>query len=680
MSGNTKTSSGSPIRNFGLIMSSILVCEAAIEVVLHAFPIPRFWMGFLDPILLALITAPAIHYLVVRPMSRMILQRSNDDAALREKAAQFVAIFENAPTPMFLLDADRFVRSANTAAGRLAGDSPEAMIGKRSGEAVHCAGALNDCGGYGFGPSCQSCVLRRTILETFQSRQPHVQVEATVTIASGDARQCADLMLTMTPLTVGGESLALLCIEDITERKQAEKTLRTAACTDKLTGLPNRALLLDRLQRVILRRQRCKDVNYAVLFLDFDRFKTVNDSLGHDVGDQLLQQIADRLRGAVRAVDSVGRPSGETTAARLGGDEFVVLLDGLHSAKDAAIVADRLLEVLRVPYKIGINNFVSTASIGIVTSEYGHERAEDVLRDADTAMYEAKLRGRSRAVFFDSAMRDRVRRKLQIENGLRKALELGQFLLHYQPIVSLESGLIDGFECLVRWQHPEHGIISPGEFIPVAEETGLIVPLGEWVFREACRRLGVWWKEHGRQTVPSLSVNLSRHQLAIPGLPAHFRNLAKEAGVDPAAIHLEVTESAIMSDTKLAESLLQEIKASGFKVDMDDFGTGYSSLACLHQFSFDVLKIDRSFIAGLDLGEDMAALVNTIVTLTRNMGIRLVAEGVETESQMTMLQALGCEFAQGYLFARPMPGSQVIDFISEFRRKVRPDPAFAVAG
>jgi diguanylate cyclase (GGDEF)-like protein len=447
-------------------------------------------------------------------------------------------------------------------------------------------------------------------------------------------------------------------IRDISQRKAMEEELRVAARSDRLTGLPNRALLLDRLQHAIERHQRSAGSGYAVLFLDFDRFKIVNDSLGHDVGDQVLCAIAGRLKKAVRAVDSVSREALGTTAARLGGDEFVVLLDSVGDAGQAGLVADRVLGVLGAPYQIGGHEVVITASIGIVTSAYGHRRAEDVLRDADTAMYEAKLAGRGRALVFDGSMRDRVRRKLELENGIRRALDTGQFLLYYQPIVSLEAGALRGFEALARWKHPQHGMIAPGEFIPVAEESGLIVPLGQWVFAEACRQLAAWRKARGRDAVPSISVNLSRHQLALPDLPDQLRGMALDAGVDPASIHLEVTESAIMADTELAREVLTRLKAMGFKIDMDDFGTGYSSLACLHQFPIDILKIDRSFVTNLSRGRDFVALVNAITALAGNLNITVIAEGVETREQVVTLQSLDCQMAQGYYFAKPMPAGQ----------------------
>ncbi|HEX8341771.1 MAG TPA: EAL domain-containing protein [Tepidisphaeraceae bacterium] len=469
---------------------------------------------------------------------------------------------------------------------------------------------------------------------------------------------------------VGTAYRAAGSLSNISGQKAAEDELRRAARIDKLTGLPNRALVLDRLQNAIERHRRVKETHYAVLFLDFDRFKMVNDCLGHEAGDRLLVEIARRLESTVRTVDSVSHEAHTCTASRLGGDEFVVLLDGLRAAADAKLVADRILTALCVPYSLGEHEIISTASIGIVTSEYGHEWAEDVLRDADTAMYEAKAAGKGRAVLFDEAMRTRVERKLELENGLRRALEARQFVLHYQPIMSLITGRVEGFEALVRWNHPQYGVISPGEFIPVAEETGLIIPIGAWVFREALRQLAQWWTTFGRDAVPSISVNVSRAQLTLHGLPELLSKIARDEDVDPSAIHIEVTESAIMADTRHAVEILTRIKAEGFKIDMDDFGTGYSSLSSLHQFPIDVLKIDRSFIVDLDRGRELAAFVNAICLLARNLDITVIAEGVETPEQITMLQSLDCQAAQGYAFARPMPAEKVPEFLASLTAKV----------
>jgi diguanylate cyclase (GGDEF)-like protein len=429
---------------------------------------------------------------------------------------------------------------------------------------------------------------------------------------------------------------------------------------DKLTGLPNRALLVDRLQQSILRHQRHPDRNYALLFLDFDRFKIVNDSLGHDMGDQLLIRIAQRLRAQIRGADSIGRNEEGSTAARLGGDEFVIFLEDIKKPQDAQVVAQRLLDALAEPHAIGPYSIVSSASIGIVTGSGRYQRAEDVLRDADTAMYQAKLAGRGRYVVFDSVMRDAVQRRLELEHDLRAAIQTGQLELHYQPIVDLESGRVVGVEALARWRHPTHGVVHPAEFIPIAEECDLIVSLGDWVIRTAVGQLARWTASHGADAVSNISINLSRQQLMVPDIVQRIRGVTREFGIDPGRVHLEITESTVMRDAKVAAAALAAFKTAGFKLDMDDFGTGYSSLACLHQFQLDVLKIDRSFINNLDRSSEHAALVHAIISLARNLGMQVIAEGVETAEHVALLQSLDCQFAQGFYFAKPMPADQVV--------------------
>lgn len=466
--------------------------------------------------------------------------------------------------------------------------------------------------------------------------------------------------------------------EDITVRKQMEDELRSAARTDKLTGLANRALFCDRLQRAVSRSKRIKDYRFAVLFLDFDRFKLLNDTLGHDVGDLLLQEIARRLRQTVRSGDSLSREACENVTARFGGDEFVVLLDGIRSPADAVVVADRLLEAFAQPYQLGEHEAFSTASIGIVTSDMPADSAEEVVRNADTAMYEAKLRGKARYVVFDGSMHERAQNRLCLENDLRKALDSGQLMLMYQPIVSLDGGEVAGFEALIRWNHPERGLIPPGEFVPIAEDTGLILPIGEWVLREACRQLAAWRQSLGDAAPRSISVNLSRNQLAQEDLPMTIRRILEETGVPPSCVHLELTESAMMRDVKSATRMLHTIKETGVKLSLDDFGTGYSSLSCLHQFPLDILKIDQSFVANLDRGRHFMALIDAAVQLARNLRIHVVAEGVETVDQIAALLAMECEFGQGYIFSKPLMAADVPGF--RCPDVVLPVPAVTVPG
>lgn len=438
--------------------------------------------------------------------------------------------------------------------------------------------------------------------------------------------------------------------QDVTRQQEMQNELRVAAQSDRLTGLPNRAALIDALQQAIWRNRRRPELKYAVLFFDFDRFKLVNDSLGHEAGDRLLREIARRLREA--GADG-------HIPARLGGDEFAVLLRDVRSTEEATAIAERMLDALSHQYDLGPHHIAGTASVGVVTSDHGYDRAEDVLRDADTAMYEAKFAGRGRVKVFDPTMRERVQRRMELENDLRKALGTGQLMLHYQPIVSLETGRVADFEALARWRHPEKGMISPAEFIPVAEDSNLIVPLGDWVMHEACRELARIRTFAGADVMPSVSVNLSRRQLLLPDLPRRLAEAARAGGADPSLVCVEITESAVMGDAAGAAEVLRQIKRAGFRIALDDFGTGHSSLASLHTFPIDVLKIDRSFIANLSRGRDYAALVHAITTLARNLGMVVIAEGVETVEQVSLLQGLDCQFAQGFLFGRPMPASDL---------------------
>jgi diguanylate cyclase (GGDEF)-like protein/PAS domain S-box-containing protein len=453
--------------------------------------------------------------------------------------------------------------------------------------------------------------------------------------------------------------------EDITARKQMEEELRLAARTDRLTGLINRGLFCDRLEQALLRRRRHRDYHFAVLFLDLDRFKLVNDTFGHEAGDRLLVEVAERLRSAVRCNDSISRHTRGHSAARFGGDEFVLLLDGITGPEDAAGVAERLLNVLSQPFRIGqaeVEVF-TPASIGIVTSAMPAESAEEILRNADIALYEAKLRGKGRYVMFDHSMHDRVQRRVNLENDLRQAIAAGQLFLMYQPIVSLETGALESMEALIRWNHPQRGAIAPHEFIPIAEETGLILPIGEWTLRQACRQWSEWQNRLGELAPRTVSINLSRCQLALENLPRTVQRILEETGASPSGVHLEITESAAMTDPALARRVLQALKQIGVGLCLDDFGTGQSSLWCLHDFPIDVLKIDRSFIANLSRGRDYLALIHAANQLAHNLNMRVVAEGIESPDQIAALVAVGCEYGQGYLLGRPLTGAQVEEFI-----------------
>jgi diguanylate cyclase (GGDEF)-like protein/PAS domain S-box-containing protein len=431
---------------------------------------------------------------------------------------------------------------------------------------------------------------------------------------------------------------------DITEGKVA----------DPLTGLPNRLLFLDRLLRLIEHRRRCPDTLFAVLFLDLDGFKMINDSLGHLVGDKLLIGVASRLLNSLRHTDTVARIDEPYTVARLGGDEFAILLSDLNDVTDATNVADRLMRELAVPFVLDDKEIFTSVSIGIALSSSGYQHPEDFLRDADTAMYRAKSLGKARYEVFDAAMRASITNRLELETDLRHAIDRLEFRNFYQPIISLETGKIAGFEALLRWQHPKRGLLEPSEFIPVAEETGMIRELGWWNLAEACRQLSEW-----RKLCPgadlNMSVNLSVKQFLQHNFASQIEMLLHQLELPPDALKLELTESSIMTDPAAAVALLAQIKSLGIRLAIDDFGTGYSSLSYLQRFPLDTLKIDRSFTSAMGSGgKEESMIVRTIMPLAHNLGLDVVAEGVETNEQVNLLKELRCKYAQGFFFSRPI--------------------------
>jgi diguanylate cyclase (GGDEF)-like protein/PAS domain S-box-containing protein len=436
---------------------------------------------------------------------------------------------------------------------------------------------------------------------------------------------------------------------DITDRKRAEDQLLHDAFHDALTGLPNRALFLDRLGRAMERHVRFPDNLFAVLFLDLDRFKVINDSLGHAVGDLLLISIANRLKVCLRGSDTV---------ARLGGDEFVILLEDFQDSSDAVLVAERVLGELKLPFLLKEHEVVTSASIGIVVSGVGYERPADVLRDADISLYRAKAQGRDRYAVFEPSLRTLAIAQLELESELRVALERRELHLHYQVIRSLKYDRITGFEALLRWKSPTRGNVSPVEFIPAAEETGLIVPIGEWVLREACRQLREWQEEFPCTPPLTINVNISGIQFSHPGFVDLVKQILLETGLEAGSLRLEITESVFMENAEQANRTLLQLRDLGLHLQIDDFGTGYSSLAYLQQFPISTIKIDRSFISRIgsngDGSSDGAEIVKTIVALARELGMDSIAEGVETEEQLQALKLLNCEYGQGFYLARPV--------------------------
>jgi diguanylate cyclase (GGDEF)-like protein len=429
------------------------------------------------------------------------------------------------------------------------------------------------------------------------------------------------------------------------ELEDSREHFRHVAFHDTLTDLPNRALLINHLKLSIDRVKLHPDHLFALLFLDLDRFKNINDSLGHVAGDQLLNSIARRLEECLRPSDTV---------ARLGGDEFAILLDGLEDYNDAIRIAERAQKELSRPLNLNGHEVYTTASIGITLSTIGYDHPENILRDADTAMYHAKEKGKACYEIFDAVMHARAVARLQLENDLRRAAERQELLVHYQPIVSLETNRLAGFEALARWRHPRRGFVSPADFISIAEETGLIVELGQWVLRESCCQMRAWQLENPRHKTLTISVNLSGKQFTQPNLIEQIRETLEETGLDPRCLKLEITESVVMENAEIAKSMLMQLRALGVKLSIDDFGTGYSSLSYLHRFPVNTLKIDRSFISSMSVGDENMEIVRTILTLANNLGMDVVAEGVETGKQLAQLKEMRCEYGQGYLFSKPL--------------------------
>ncbi len=491
-------------------------------------------------------------------------------------------------------------------------------------------------------------VVIRQILTNVETRRLFARVESSLSTVKQQAEELE-------------EANRVLGYE-ISERKKAEEQLAFDALHDFLTQLPNRGLFLDRLEMAIQRTRRHKDILYAVFFLDLDQFKHINDTKGHATGDELLKQVAERLRDCIRASDTV---------ARLGGDEFIILLECSTEDTTCQVTANRIMEQLKHPFLIDGENLYVSASIGIVDDIAKYDNSSDVLRDADIAMYHAKGAGKSRFEVFTSEMRTQAIERVMIENELRYAIEYHEFTLHYQPIFSLETDQIQGFEALIRWENPRLGMVLPANFIPIAEETGLIIDIGEWVLKEACTRMKTWHDQFPSFKQLFINVNISGKQFSQFDFIENLKGILEETRLDPGCLKLEITESVLLDSQQTESSFFNLLREMGVHIQIDDFGTGYSSLSYIQHIPVDVIKIDRSFIQEVENGEKFVELIHAIIRMAHSLGMDTTAEGIETRNQKEILRSLGCNFAQGFYLGKPMDSNATENLLQIKEKKVQ---------
>lgn len=559
-------------------------------------------------------------------------------SAIQQRQRYF---FEHTPVAMIEWDAEFKVMEWNKAATSIFGYSKHEALGHHVTELIV--------------PSMHVAMINELWHRLLTTKETSHNAHENIT-QSGDRILCEWYH---TPLqNDSGDVVGIMSMaQDITEKQEIEQRLIYNAFHDSLTGLPNRSLFMRKLEAAVKKyRTQPSDKTCGVFFVDLDGFKFINDSLGHSIGDSLLVEVAARLEQCIRSSDLI---------ARLGGDEFAILLDQMKSPEAVMIIAERMRKDLTRPFNLHGHEVFTGVSIGIALMQPDIVNGEVLLRNADTAMYRAKEAGKSCYRVFTPDMYAKAVSRLEMESDLRKALERDEFELHYQPILSLRSRLLFGFEALVRWRHPEKGLISPGEFIPIAEETGFIKSLGQWVLEEACRQTCLWHSQFPAKSPLIISVNLSAKQFAQPNLSAKIRQTLEDTQLPPQCLKLEITESVLMGHANSATAMIDELKELGVKFAIDDFGTGYSSLGYLHRFSVDTLKIDRSFIRSLDTDVEKIELVRTILSLAWNLGMDVVAEGIETKKHLAQLRLLKCDYGQGYFFAKPMPQDQATALLNK---------------
>jgi diguanylate cyclase (GGDEF)-like protein/PAS domain S-box-containing protein len=562
---------------------------------------------------------------------RDVTARREREEELRRREARYRSVFEDSGEAMYIASSDGRVLEANRAFTALFGYAPAEL-------------------------HALAVPLLYAQPEEWDALQAEIEAHGgvrahEVTLSHRDGMRVPCLLTATPQRSRGGELLGYqIVLHDITERKREQERLVRSAFQDVLTALPNRALFLDRLERVVRHAKRHDGYRFAVLFLDLDRFKFVNDTYGHEAGDELLVQAARRLESCLRQEDTV---------ARLGGDEFALILDAIQDLSDATRVAERIQAELSQPFVVRDSQILTSASIGIALSYTGYDEARDVLRDADAAMYRAKSAGRARFEIFDRAMHEHVLARLQLETDLRRALDRNEFMLQFQPVVDLGDGSVSCVEALVRWTHPTRGTLLPGEFIRTAEETGLIVELGWWVLREACRQLRAWRTEMPSMPHLIVAVNLSPRQFMQQNLPERLDAILEEERVEPSTLRLELREDVVMDEPELALDVLRRLRERGIGICLDDFGTGYSSLTHLQRLPITMLKIDGSFVRGIVDDRKDLGVVQTILALGHTLSIDTIAEGVETADQLRKLRKMGARYAQGYLFSMPLDAEAV---------------------
>jgi diguanylate cyclase (GGDEF)-like protein/PAS domain S-box-containing protein len=574
-----------------------------------------------------------------RQLKDEIGERQQVEEALRLSEQRFRLAVDNFPHPFVIYDAERRLQFVNAFGVNRSGYTESALLGYKD-EELFPPEVTNT-----YLPLLQKTVETRT-LQTGECK---------INLPDGPFT----IVVTYVPLLNEHGELHQIFghTHDITERKRAEEQLLHNAFHDALTSLPNRALFMERLKSALQRAKREENFLFAVLFLDLDRFKVINDSLGHLLGDKFLLTIANRLRSCISYQD---------TAARIGGDEFTILLEDIRNVSDAIGMAERIQQQLALPFELDGQEVFTTVSIGIaLSSTVKYNQPEDLLRDADMAMYRAKALGRACHKLFNPDMYTNALYRLQLETDLRRAIEREEFRVYYQPIVSLSSGRILGFEALLRWQHPERGLVSPDDFIPLVEETGLIVEIGYWVLHESCRQMQAWRLHEFTNSPEKISVNLSVKQFSQPNLIEQIKKIVHSTGLNAFSLVLEITESVIMENSNEVTAALWQLQQMGIGLSIDDFGTGYSSLGRLHNFPINVLKIDRSFVSSLDANDGRnLGMIEIIVTLAHKLGMNVIAEGVETNEQLMLLRKLNCEYGQGYFFSRPLDSSAATALIA----------------